>query len=166
MRSTCNDGRVGESGWWCLRCLLWTSSVGDPQLTGGRTILAQCTQSTMPIHFAVKQHPALVTTQEPLEANEWILAFLDDICILYKPERVGAVHAVLQEELFRHDHIRINGGETHVWNAAGVEPVCESSSALLSLIGRHECVVQTSLHTAKGSCLGCSVGHPDFDDPG
>ena len=27
-------------------CLLCTSSTGDPRLTGGRTILAQCTQST------------------------------------------------------------------------------------------------------------------------
>ena len=36
----------------------------------------------MPLLFAVGQHPALVATQERLEANEWIFAYLDDIYIL------------------------------------------------------------------------------------
>ena len=40
---------------------------------------------------------------------------------------MGAVYAVLQEDFLRHAHIRINGGKTHVWNAAGIEPlVCEA----------------------------------------
>ena len=81
----------------------------------------------MPLLFAVGQHPALVATQERLGANEWIFAYFDDICILSRPERVGAVYAVLQDELLRHAHIRIHGGKTHVWNVAGIEPrVCDA----------------------------------------
>ena len=120
----------------------------------------------MPLLFSVGQHPALLATQERLEANEWIFAFLDDIYILTKPERVGAVYAVLQEELFRHAYIRINGGKTHVWNAAGIEPpVC----AALQRIAE---VSDTSARVWRGSdippdrqgirVLGAPVGHPEF----
>ena len=44
-----------------------------------------------------------------------------------------------------------DGGTTHVWNAAGIEPPAKPSSALLGrLIRRHECgLVQTSPHTVK-----------------
>ena len=115
---------------------------------------------------AVGQHPALLATQERLEANEWIFAFLDDIHILTKPERVGAVYAFLQEELLRHAHIRINGGKTHVWNAAGIEPpVCEALQRIAE-------VSDASARVWRGSdvppqrqgirVLGAPVGHLDF----
>ena len=64
----------------------------------------------MPLFFVVGQHLVLVAMQERLQGIEWIFALVDDIYIFTKPERVGAVHVVLQEELFKHAHIRINGG--------------------------------------------------------
>ena len=101
----------------------------------------------MPLLFADGQHPALVATQERLGANEWIFAHLDDIYILSRPERVGAVFAVLQDELLRHAHIRIHGVEC-CWGAMP----SNASQRHLTLLP--ECgEEQTSPHTAKES--GC-----------
>ena len=120
----------------------------------------------MPLLFVVGQHPALVAMQERLHADEWIFAFLDDIYILTKPERVGAVHAVLQEELFRHAHIRIHGGKTHVWNATGVEPpVCEALQRIAEASDPSARVWRGSdipTHRQGIRVLGAPVGHPDF----
>ena len=139
-------------------CHSCTFSTVDHPRTYGRTTLAQCTPLTkvkageqgdplMPLLFAVGQDPALVATR--LEANEWIFAYLDDIYILTRPERVGAVYATLQEELLRHAHIRIHGGKTHVWNVAGIEPLCAVpfSASLRHLTLQPECgVVLTFPH--------------------
>ena len=64
-----------------LSCRLSTFSMVVPR-TYGRTTVALCTidqgeggeqgDPLMPLLFAVGQHPALVATQERLEANEWI----------------------------------------------------------------------------------------------
>ena len=82
-----------------------------------------------------------------------------------KSERVGAVYVVLQEELLRHAHIWINGGKTHVWNVAGIEPpVCAVSQRIAQ-------VSDTSAREWRGSDIpphrqGIRVlrapGHPDF----
>ena len=103
----------------------------------------------MPLLFAVGQHPALVATQERLGANEWIFAYLDDIYILSRPERVGAVYAVLQDELLRHAHIRIHGGKTHVWKCAMPSNASQRHLTLLPECGEE----QTSPLTVKES--GC-----------
>ena len=46
-----------------------------------------------------KQHAALVAAQGRLQQDERIFAFLDDIYTTSSPDRVGAVYAILQEEL-------------------------------------------------------------------
>ena len=93
-------------------------------------------------------------------------AFLDDISILTKPERVGAVYAVLQEELLRHAHIRINGGKTHVWNAVGIEPpVCEALQRIAEVSDPSARVWRGSdipPHRQGIRVLGATVGHPDY----
>ena len=73
----------------------------------------------MPLLFAVGQHAALVAAQGRLQQDERIFAFLDDIYTTSSPDRVGAVYAILQEELH---HIRIHTGKTQVWNQGGVRP--------------------------------------------
>ena len=120
----------------------------------------------MPLLFAVGQHPALVATQERLGANEWIFAYLDDIYILSRPERVGAVYAVLQDELLRHAHIRIHGGKTHVWNVAGIEPrVCDALQRIAEASDPSARVwrgADISTHRQGIRVLGAPAGHPDF----
>ena len=60
----------------------------------------------MPILFAHGQHPALVAALRRLHAGERLFAFLDDVYVVTTPDRVGAVHAILQ-----------------VWNAASIRPL-------------------------------------------
>ena len=78
----------------------------------------------MPLLFAVGQHPALVATQARLEANEWIFAYLDDINILTRPERVGAVYATLQEELLMHATYGSTVGKRTFGMLLGLSLVC------------------------------------------
>ena len=75
----------------------------------------------MPILFALGQHPALVAAFRRFHAGERLFASLDDVYVVTTPERVGAVHAILSEELWPHSRIS-HGGKTHVWNAAGIRP--------------------------------------------
>ena len=39
----------------------------------------------------------------------------DDIYVVSAPDRVGAIYAILQHELFTHAGIRVHGGKTQVW---------------------------------------------------
>ena len=50
------------------------------------------------------------------------MAYLDDNYVVSGPDRVEDVHAALEEELFRHCHIRVHAGKTRVWNAGGIRP--------------------------------------------
>ena len=40
------------------------------------------------------------------------LAFLDDLCVLCSPERVGEVHKVIQQELWSRANIRVQEDES------------------------------------------------------
>ena len=64
----------------------------------------------MPLLFAVGQHAALVAAQGHLQQDERIFVFLDDIYTTSSPDRVGAMYAILQEELYHHCGIRIHIG--------------------------------------------------------
>ena len=70
----------------------------------------------MPLHFALGQHAALVAVQSKFIPEEKLMAFLDDIYVVIRPERIGAVYVSLQNELLAHSGIRIHGGKTRVWN--------------------------------------------------
>ena len=54
----------------------------------------------IPLLFSLGQHDALVAVQARLWEGECIFAFLDDI------DRVSAIYAFLQEELWQHARIR------------------------------------------------------------
>ena len=55
------------------------------------------------------------------------MAFLDDVYVVTPdPEQVGAIYTSIQEHLWVHSSIRIDGGKTQVWNGAGQKPaICE-----------------------------------------
>ena len=78
----------------------------------------------MPLLFTLGQHAALVAVQFELILGEKLMAFLDDIHHVTRPERIGAAHVSLQNA---HSGIRIHGGKTRVWNSGGVRPLaCDS----------------------------------------
>ena len=53
----------------------------------------------MPLLFSLGQHDALRTVQSSLQREEQLFAFLDDICVVCKPRRVGVVHTILENTL-------------------------------------------------------------------
>ena len=77
----------------------------------------------MPMLFSLGQHNALRAVQVRLQEGELIFPYLDDVYIVCSPERVSAICAILQEELWRHAGIRIHHGEMQVWNRSGNRPV-------------------------------------------
>ena len=76
----------------------------------------------VPMLFALVQHPALVAAIRRFHVGERLFAYLDGVYVVTTPDRVGAVHAILSEALWRHSRIRIHGRKTQVWNAAGIRP--------------------------------------------
>ena len=76
----------------------------------------------MPLLFSLGQHGALVAVQSQLRADDKLVAFLDDVYVVCKPDRVGEVYKVLEVELRTRACINIHKGKTKLWNAAGVEP--------------------------------------------
>ena len=77
----------------------------------------------MPLFFSVGQHSALEATQRVLHPDKRLFAFLDDIYLVSKPERVGEVHKEIERELWARAKIRVHAGKTHVWNKSGRRPV-------------------------------------------
>ena len=72
----------------------------------------------MPMLFSLGQHNALRAIQVWLQEGELTSTYLDDVYIVCSPERVSAIFAILQEELWRHARTRIHHGKTRgepVW---------------------------------------------------
>ena len=54
----------------------------------------------MPLLFCLGQHAALEAIQRGMSPDEKLLAFLDDLYIVSKPQRVGTLHSAAQRELW------------------------------------------------------------------
>ena len=70
----------------------------------------------MPLLFSLGQHPALEAVSRQLRAGELLFAFLDDVYVVCSPARVGVVHTLLENALWRHACIQVHAGKTKVWN--------------------------------------------------
>ena len=57
----------------------------------------------MPLLFSLGQHAALQVIDSDLNDNEFLLAFLDDVCIVTTADRVGEVFKSLNK------HLRLSG---------------------------------------------------------
>ena len=77
----------------------------------------------MPALFSLGQHNALVAVQQQLGHDERMFAFLDDIYVTSRPDRVVPIFNILRRELWTHARIQIHLGKTQIWNQAGVKPV-------------------------------------------
>ena len=79
-------------------------------------------EAPLPLLFCLGKHSALAAVDAHLIDGESLFAFIDDLCVLCSPERVGEVHKVIQFVLWSRTNIRVHHGKTKVWNRAGVEP--------------------------------------------
>ena len=80
----------------------------------------------MPLLCSVGRHRALEGISRELLASEKLLAYLDGIYVITRPDRVGDVHTAVRQNLWIHACVSINNGKTKVWNAAGHKPAgCE-----------------------------------------
>ena len=121
----------------------------------------------MPLLFSLGQHRALLAVNARLIEGESLFAFLDDLCVLCSPERVGEVHKVIQQELWSRDNIRVHHGKTKVWNRAGAEPRgCAELTAAARMVEESATVWvgDRSLPSAAQGmrAVGSPIGHPEF----
>ena len=118
----------------------------------------------MPLLFSLGQHSALLRVQERLHEGEVLLAFLDDICTVTKPERVRDVHRILEESLWSESGIRVHQGKTKMWNAAGEKPpgceVLERTADPTAVVWRGSEALPPCRRGIK--VLGTPLGHQDF----
>ena len=76
----------------------------------------------MPLLYALGQYRALEAARARLLPGERLFAFLDDVYVVAKPDRISEVYAILDGELWNHARIRTNVIKTQVWNKGGVRP--------------------------------------------
>ena len=97
---------------------------------------------------------------------ERLLAHHDDIyAVTLDPEWVGPIYVAMQNELWVHSRVRIDGGTTQVWNAAGQKPgVCDAMDQVARGLNPEAKVWRgPELPTQKQGMkvLGTPLGHPD-----
>ena len=87
----------------------------------------------MPMLFCLGQHGALRAIAERLLPGEKLFAYLDDLYVVCQPDRVGDVHTIVGQELWRHAKISVHHGKTKVWNRGGT---CPDACAVLTEAAR------------------------------
>ena len=95
-----------------------------------------------------------------------LFAYLDDIWLVSKPERVGDLHSIAERELWGRARIRIHSSKTHIWNRFGRKPAdCDELLRRAEMLDE-EARVWTGSEipsTQQGiKVLGCPLGHEDF----
>ena len=119
----------------------------------------------MQLFFALGQHPALVAIQRRCPEHT-VMAFLDDICLVSKPQGVRVGYSSVEQEFWRHAKIRVHEGQAHIWNFAGIKPdICEELQRLAEVAKPGARVWRGSeLPTEEQGIkvLGALVGHRDF----
>ena len=100
---------------------VWTDDKGQPhpipQGEGGEQ-----GDPLMPLLFALGVHDALADVSARLLPGEDLVAFLDDVYVLCKPERVRTVYDWLSDAFGRIAGIELHSGKTRVWNRGGEMP--------------------------------------------
>ena len=95
-----------------------------------------------------------------------LVAYLDDIYFVCRPERVGGLYAALQDALRRHAGIQIHCGKTKIWNRAGVRHlVCDVLERVAQAVNPTARVWRGSMlpEELQGmKVLGTPLGHPEF----
>ena len=119
---------------------LWDNDVGEvhtvPQGEGGEQ-----GDPLMPLLFCLGQHLALVAVSASLKGGQKLFAFLDDLYIVCRPERVGAVHALFERQRRHFPPCQEN---------KSVEPKWQLSASLCCTAARSRCRVSNGHRVVKG----------------
>ena len=82
------------------------------------------------------------------------------------PERVGALYAIVEEQLRTRARIRIHGGKTKVWNRGGERPAMCDVLERIARVQNPQAVVwrgsDIPSHQQGIKVLGTPLGHVDF----
>ena len=79
---------------------------------------------------------SLEAVHAQMQPNELLVAFLDDVITIARPDRVGLAHQHLADELWAHCRVRLNSGKTRIWNLSGrVPPALGQPGAPEALVG-------------------------------
>ncbi len=136
---------------------LWEDDAGQPfeiaQGEGGEQ-----GDALMPLLYALGQHRALQAINSRLRPDERLFAFLDDLYVVARPERIATIYNVLEEELWNHARIRINAGKTQVWNRGGFVPDHVDALGPRAWRGGNE----TPPAQRGVKILGTPLGHAEF----
>ena len=66
----------------------------------------------MPMLYSLGQHRVLEAIHSNFLPTETLMAFLDDVyAVTPSPDQVGAIYTSIQENLWVHSSIRIDGGK-------------------------------------------------------
>ena len=76
----------------------------------------------MPFFFSLGLHKSLKSISDRLLNSEEIFAFLDDMHLVCRPNRVAVVYENVRQELQRHTNIDIHCGKTKIWNRSSEKP--------------------------------------------
>ena len=112
----------------------------------------------MPLLFSLGQHAALEAVHRRLTEGERLFVFLDDVHVVTTPRRVEDVYVALQEELFRHSHIRTNVSKTQV-NAGGVRPEACDMLERITQANDRDARVWRGSGVSTAECGICIFGH-------
>ena len=121
----------------------------------------------MPALYSLGQHGVLEAIARRLLPTERLFAFVDDLYIVCRPERVVDVYNIVDVELWNHAKIQIHQGKTQVWNQSGVEPRGIETLQAAAQLRDPDAVVwrgDTTLPEAEQGMkiLGTLLGHPQF----
>ena len=117
--------------------------------------------------FSLGQHSVLEAVSNRLQADDKLMAFLDDVYVVNaRPDNVLHSYRVLVEELWTHACIRINGGKTQVWNQSGSQPHGCDILQRIAVLSDPDVVVWRgsdvpTVHQGI-KILGTPLGHHDF----
>ena len=120
----------------------------------------------MPLLCSLGQHQALDEVVRGLLPTEKLFAHLDDVYVVTTPDMVATVYTLLQENLWVFAGVRIDGGKTQVWNAAGRKPlVCEAMDRIAQAQNPEAKVWRGSevpVDRQGVKVLGAPIGHLAF----
>ena len=121
----------------------------------------------MPMLFAWGQHGSLEAAQARLRVRERLMAFLGDVYAVCSPDPVGAVFAIVEQEMQARAHIRMHHGKTQVWNRGGVVPDGIEELTAAARLVKPEAVVwrgdtELPLSEQGVKVLGVPIGQPAY----
>ena len=144
---------------------LWDDEVGDThEMRQGEGRTRRCVDA---FPFQPRTASCSQSSGKRFGGRKAFVCYLDDLCVICRPDRVQAVHQTMVQELWDHARISLHHGETKVWNRGGIAPSGWSNLQQVASEEDPDAVVwrgDTFLPTSRQGLLilGTPLGHDDF----